>query len=1083
MKKFLLVCFSFCFVLSVWAQERVITGRVTSSDDGSALPGVNVVVKGTTNGTVTDADGKYSLSIPSSSAALIYSFIGLKTTEVVVGERTVVDVQLGLDITQLTEVVVTAQGIEKSQKSLGYYQTTISASTLASKPETDIGRALQGRTPGLLALNTSGLVGSGTKINLRGIGSLGADTQPLWVVDGVPINTSTNDINGDFRDGQISPTRFLDIDPNNIESMTVLSSLSATTTYGSLGRNGVIIVTTKTASSKNIKNRFEGSISQSYFANQAVLPEYQNKWANGFDGAYGEFFSNWGSLMNGTPTGVNHPYYEWRNIFPQFPEFATSASTVEPGQTLPGYVPKPAPNNVKDFFKTGFSSTTSVNLTGKTEFGSVGFSYSHLNEEGFVKNNDLVRDNLSFGGNAKLTEKLSLTANFNYARTSTQTPPAGAGTGSNSNGGPSIWANLFYTPRNIDLSAWPFENPVDGSNVYYRNNNSITNPYWLVKNTRQGSNNSRFFSSTSLNYKATDWLNITYRLGFDTYTEGGYYWINKGGGNGFDSNLVPGALRTTTTNNTIIDQSLLFGFNKDISQALKFNGTLGLNLRLDDKNQQGLESLGQVVFGFLEHRNYTSTQARNFRGTNLNFRESRAWRAVFFDANFDYKNYLYLTLTSRLDQASFLLGDNQYQYYPGVTLAFVPTTLVPNFGAGVLDFLKIRAAYSTSANFGDAYNVNQNYYLNSQAFIPLGAASPYRTSGSSSRLANSNLKPELLQETEFGIEAQLFESRIKLNASAFDRKSKDLQLQVALDGSTGYTSTTVNAGEISNKGLIGSLTVTPIKTSDWVLDITANYTKIVSRVNALVGNTTSIGLSGFTTEGNFAEVGQPLNVIKGTFVPRSPSGELIVTSAGSYAISPGIGIIADPNPQWFGSAIVNLRWKSLTLGMQWDYVSGGQVLSYTASALVGRGVSRALENFDPTLPLVLPGVNEVRDGAGNVTGYTPNNIPLTTAGVFFGNTIIGGGPSDRGVFDATRLRFREISLSYSLPTSLVSKLKLKSASITLLGNSLWWKVFNAPDYTAVDFDRTGFGTGQGAGFDYVSGPSARRFGATLRLTF
>jgi hypothetical protein len=208
-----------------------------------------------------------------------------------------------------------------------------------------------------------------------------------------------------------------------------------------------------------------------------------------------------------------------------------------------------------------------------------------------------------------------------------------------------------------------------------------------------------------------------------------------------------------------------------------------------------------------------------------------------------------------------------------------------------------------------------------------------------------------------------------------------------------------------------------------------------------------------------------------------------VNDAGSYLPSNNIGVIADPNPQWFGSAMINLRWKSLSLGMQWDYVAGGQILSYTASSLVGRGVGKALENFDPTLPLILPGVNEVRDGSGNVTGYTPNNIPLTTAGVFFGNTIIGGPASDRGVFDATRIRFREVSLSYTIPTSLVSKLKLKGASISFVGNNLWWSVFNAPKYTAVDFDRTGFGVGQGSGIEYVSGPSARRYGVNLRLTF
>ena len=250
MKKFLLTCSALAFVLCSWAQERTVSGKVSAVEDGSALPGVNVVVKGTTNGTVTDSDGNFSLSVSGANQTLVFSFIGLQTQEVAIGERTTVDVQLALDVTQLTEVVVTAQGIEREQKALGYAQTTISSAALANKPETDVGRALQGRTPGLQILNSSGLAGSGTRVNIRGNSSMTGDTQPLWVVDGVPINTSTNDINTDFRDGNDCSYPFLDIDPNNIESISVLRGLSATTLYGSQGRNGVILVTTKTGSTK-----------------------------------------------------------------------------------------------------------------------------------------------------------------------------------------------------------------------------------------------------------------------------------------------------------------------------------------------------------------------------------------------------------------------------------------------------------------------------------------------------------------------------------------------------------------------------------------------------------------------------------------------------------------------------------------------------------------------------------------------------------------------------------------------------------------------------------------------------------------
>jgi TonB-linked SusC/RagA family outer membrane protein len=1073
MKKFLLTCFALVFALSLWAQDRTVSGKVTSAEDGSALPGVNVVVKGTTNGTVTDAEGNFKLSVTGTAPSLVFSFIGLTTTEVPIGERTVVDVSLSLDVQQLSEVVVTAQGVQREQKSLGFATTTISAATLAEKPETDVGRALQGRTPGLQILASSGLAGSGTKINIRGISSMTGDTQPLWVVDGVPINTSSNDINSDFQDGQVAPTRFLDIDPNNIESISVLRGLSATTTYGSQGRNGVILVSTKTGA-KSKQNKFQGSISQSYFVVEAVVPEFQNKWANGFDGAYGEFFSNWGSLFDGKPTGLNHPMYEHRNTFPDFPEFAQS------GADNGGYIPVAAPNNVADFFQKGASKTTSLSLGASNQMGGFNFSYSHLDETGYLKNNSLKRDNFSLGGNAKLTDKLTLGATFNYVKTDFETPPSGAGAGSNSLGGPAIFANLFYVPRNIDLSAWPWENPVTHASVYYRNGNDVVNPYWTLNNAKQTSVTSRFFSSSNLNYKITDWLSATYRLGLDTYTEDQSYSVNKGG-TGYSSLLTPGAYRTVSGNNTVLDHSFLLSLDKELSADLDLTTLVGYNYRSNEYKQIGLESLGQVVYGLLEHRNFTGTQPRDFRGYNLNYVQKSAIQGVFFDANLGYKDFLYLNVSGRNDWSSTLEKENRALFYPGASLAFIPTAAFPDFASNVLDFLKLRLAYGTSANFGSPYNTRPTLTLNAQR--RQDAIGNVVTSSLPFLLANPNLKPELLTETELGIESKLFENRVRLDLSFYKRTAKDQIVQRSLDPSTGYSSTFINAGEISNKGIEASLWITPVRTADFTWEVGINFTKNVSKVESLPDGSKEILIDGFTDLGNFAIEGQPMNVIKASYVEKAPDGQLIINASGDYKQANDIGIIANPNAKWLGSAMTNVTWKGITFGMQWDYVHGGQTYSFTAAAMVGRGTGKDLENFDPTLPLILPGVNEVLDGNNEVVGYKPNDIPLTTSGVFFTNTIIGGSPDDRGVYDATRVRFREISLGYSLPKSLVSKAKLTSVNISFLGNNLWFKAINAPEYAKADFDRTAFGTGNGAGFDYLGGPSSRRYGVNLKVSF
>lgn len=1074
MKKYVLTCFMVVLALSLWAQERTVTGKVTSVDDGAPIPGVNVVLKGSSNGTVTDEQGQYSLSVPAPGGSLVFSFIGLTTQEIEIGERTIIDVQMVVDARQLTEVVVTAQGIEKEQKALGYAQTTISSSLLSNKPETDVGRALQGRTPGLQILNSSGLAGSGSRINIRGNSSITGNTQPLWVVNGVPVSTDANDINSDYRDGQVAPTRFLDIDPNNIESISVLRGLSATTLYGSQGRNGVILVTTKTGSGKG-QNGFEGSAAQSYFVVEAILPEYQNKWGNGFDGAYGEYFSNWGSLFNGKPTGAPHPYREWAGLFPNHPEFA------QDGSVNGGYVPVAAPNNVKDFFRKGASSTTSLNLSAKNDFGSINFSYSHLDEKGFIKFNDLKRDNFSLGANAKLTKKLSISSTFNYVRTNFQTPPTGASQGSNSVGGPSVFAEIFYTPRNIDLTNWPWENPIDHSNVYYRNNNSITNPYWLLNNTRQTDNTNRFFSSTSLNYKLTDWLTATYRLGLDTYSEKQTYWINKGAANSFDSNLLLGAYRSVNGVNTIFDHTALVSMNKDLSQDLNLSALVGYNYRRNTYEQSGLESLGQVIYGLLEHRNFTSTQARDFRGNNLNLQRNSTIAGAYFDATLEYKSMLYFNLSGRNDWSSTLQKANRSQFYPGGSISFIPTTALPNLASDFLDFWKIRVAYGSSANFGMPYNTVPYMTLNSQTREDV--VGNVITLRNSNRLANPNLKAELLTETEVGTEFNMLDNRIKANVSYYSRVAKDQIIERPLDPSTGYLSTFINAGTITNKGWEISLTLTPLRRGDWNWDLTVNYTKNKSLVKSLPDGSKEILVNGLTNLGNFAVEGQPMNVIKASYTQKAPDGQLIIDETGFYKQGNEIAIIGDPNPNWMGTVISSLSWKSITFGMQWDYVHGGQTLSYTAATMVGRGVSKDLESFDPTLPLILPGVLEEKDADGNVTGYKANDIPLSTAGVFFDNTIIGSGAFDRGIYDATRVRFREVSLAYSLPRETVSKIGLKGINISLVGNNLWYRAINAPKYSRADFDRTAFGTNNGAGFDYLGGPSARRYGVNLKITF
>jgi TonB-linked SusC/RagA family outer membrane protein len=1041
--------------------QKMVSGKVTDSA-GEPLIGASVTAKGTTVGTITDVDGSFALKVPAETNAVEVSYTGYDTQEFDVTNGGVIDVVLQ-EGKLLDEVVVTALGIKRDKKALGYATTNLGESDLARKGETDVARALAGRAPGVNIASSAGLAGSGTKINIRGTSTISGNSQPLWVVDGVPVNVSANEINADFRDGNVTPTRNLDIDPNNIASMSILKGLAASTLYGAAGRNGVILITTKTGSGASSKSKFNASVSQSYGTVKAFIPEYQDKWANGFDGDYGEFFSNWGVLFSNNSVQARHPYYEWRNLFPNNPEFAQP------------YTPQAFPNNVSDFFNTGQSLTTSINAGVNTEIGSFNVAFSRLGETGYIKNNDLNRLNFTVGGSSNIGSRLKLNANVAYIKTDFKTPPVAAGLGSNSDGGPSVFANLFYVPRNIDLTNLPNTDPVTGGPVFYRNNNSITNPYWLLDNAGQTSNVDRIMSNFSANYRLFDWLSATYRIGIDNYSESQDYYVNKGsvGYPAAVQAFASGYLRSTLGKNRILDQSFILNGNRTLSSDFDLTYNVGFNGRQDSYDQTGIASTGQIVFGLLSHRNFSASNQRDLRNSNMNYSSNQLLLGAFGDFTLGYRNYLYLNVQGRNDWSSAHEKDNRSLFYPGVSLSFVPTDAFEALQGGALDYLKLRVSRGTSANFASPYRTRPFLSINTQA--SQDALGNVVTLGYPELLANPLLRPELQTELEGGIEAKLFDNRIGIDLSFYNRDADDQIVERPLDPSTGYTSTFDNIGNINNKGIELGLTVTPVRTKNINWDLTANFTRNVSLVTLPEG-TDRILISGYSNLGNFAETGQPYGVIYGRPVEKDASGNLLVNENGDWVIATEATVIGDPNPDYMLTGISQLTVHGITLGAQIDFVKGGDIFSYSAATPIGRGVAKELEDFNPELPVILPGVSKE-------TGEV-NNIPMPASGLFFGNTIIGGGADDRGIYDATRIRIREVSLSYSLPTSLLSKSStFKGINFAIVGNNLWFRTFNTPASSKVDADRTAFGSSNGLGFDFLGGPSARRIAATVKFDF
>ncbi|MCS7020162.1 MAG: carboxypeptidase-like regulatory domain-containing protein, partial [Bernardetiaceae bacterium] len=376
---------------AAYAQDRVISGKITSAEDNSPLPGVNVLAKGTSTGVVSDGEGKYKLSVPEGATKLVFSFVGFVTQEVEIGGRTTIDVVLAPDTKQLSEVVVTAQGITREKRALGYAVATVNQNAIADRPLADVGRVLQGKIAGVNITQTSGVSGTGTNITIRGYSSITGSVQPLFVVDGVPFNSATNAQGSFTSGGQTAPSRFLDIDPNNIESVSVLKGLAAAVLYGDQGRNGVILITTKNSSTRN--KPAEITLTQSVFGNTAVLPVYQNTYIGGFQQNAGYFFSNWGPSLDeyrrrqelGLAIGAfpSHPYavLQDASLRAAFADYV--ANNPYPIDVFP--------NNVRDFFRTGVVSNTSLNLNGGNGTTSYNVSIGYNREQGYIANNDLAR--------------------------------------------------------------------------------------------------------------------------------------------------------------------------------------------------------------------------------------------------------------------------------------------------------------------------------------------------------------------------------------------------------------------------------------------------------------------------------------------------------------------------------------------------------------------------------------------------------------------------------------------------------------------------------------------------------------------
>ena len=1057
--------------------QRTVTGTITD-DSGEALIGASVLVKGTNTGTVTDIDGNYSVDVPESATTLVVSYTGFDTQELELGASNVMDITMSEGIS-LGEVVVTGLGIKKEKKALGYGVTTLGNESIENRQEADVARLLRGKATGVDITQTSGLAGSGTNVIIRGYSTITGSNQPLFVVDGIPFNTSTNNGQGQgFNSGgATASSRFLDLDPNSIEEISILKGLSATVLYGEAGRNGVVLVTTKNGTAgANATKGMEISISQGVYRSEvANLPSYQNTYGNGFNAGFGWFFSNWGAAFDdlnpssyggdykGEENGqvlITHPYDQGQ-YNDDFPEY------------IGVNYPYQAYESVENFFQPGFSSNTSVSLQSKLgDNSSVSATYSYLSDAGFLPKLDELRGggrsnyfdkhNFGLGAQTKLNNGIRLKGSFNYVNSDALKPLTAPAFGGDGNG---LFAAILFTPRSMDLMGLPYQSPLDGSNVYYRRGAPIQNPRWTLNNSGETEQVQRFFSSTEMAYDFAENLSVFYRLSFDEYSQTNRRHINRGG-----SQAPNGELFTFNIKNRIIDQLVNVLYNTTLSDDLTLDGVVGANARREVGAQNGLFSTNQFVYNLLTHDNYIEHDSYSRSVTENTL-------GLYATATLGFRSFLYLNLQARNDWTSTLEQANRSVFYPSASLSFVLTDAIPGLqNNNVLNFLKARVGYGTSAGYPDPYSTRSILSSQTNVFVDKDNNILNTNSGMNqfgvAQLGNRDLTRELFEELEGGIEARLFNNRIGIDLSLYQKTSNDLIINLPLDPSTGFTETTVNAAEVENKGIELGLNITPVKAGDFQWDITLNYTKNISTVNSIFEGINQVQIEGFGGGlGNYAVPGSPFGVIYGSDFLKNEDGLYIVDGSGNYQNSGEFVEIGDPNPDFTANWINNISWKGLSFGFQWQYIQGGDIFSSTVQAMMARG-NTIDTDVDRTIPIVMP--NSVKQDG------TPNDIQTYMGDSFFRAYFFS---NEGGVFDGTVLRLREVSLAYAVPSKMLENAPFGRIGISLSGENLWYNAPNFPEGINFDPEVLSVGVGNGRGFDFRTAPTGKKYGVVLNASF
>jgi TonB-linked SusC/RagA family outer membrane protein len=1022
----------------ILAQNKTITGKITDPT-GKPIGGASILIKGSRTGTSSQSDGTFSLSVPENAKALTISAIGWSPQEVEIGNRTSFTISLVVKENTLSEVVVTSLGIVRDKRSLGYATQKLGGDQLADKGEVNLVGALEGKVAGVNITGASGSAGASVNINIRGITSFTKSNQPLFVVDGIPISNDVDRTNGGpngtLRDNQPA-NRALDLDLNNIESVNILKGPSAAVLYGSRAAAGAIIITTKKGGANG---RTEIIASSSYSLQKAEgLPKVQNDYGQGSTGIYNPASGNsWGPKFGATPSVAN--------------------GLLVGGVAVPY---KAYPDNINDFFQTGTISDNSLLINGGDARQNFTLSGGYLSQNGILPNTNVQRANVKFAGNTVFRNKIKVGGAVTFTNT--------LQTGILGGNGASSLAVVEGLARSIDLIGskknGTYQN-VDGTNNWPIPNQD--NPYYDAYKNPLKSNLYRVLGNVNLGYDIFSWLNINYRLGIDAYTDRRkqIFAISSAGvpaGQDLESTIY----RSELNGDLIITAHKSDLFIKD----LNLTALVGQNINQRRFQVVTVQADQLAVPGF-----YNVSVGSNFAVGSAEQTTLQRLLGYYGQLSFSYKNWAYLELTGRADNSSTLPTNKNTFFYPSVNAGLVFTDAL-KINSSVLSYGKIRGSisrvgsdappYVTANTFSKAVFGNNVAQFN----FPFGSVAGFGLSGN---IALPQVAPEFTTAYEVGINLGFFNNRASLDAAYFNTVSTSQIFNVGIPPSSGFTTETVNAGKMTNKGVELTVTVTPVLTHDFKWDLTYNFTKIVNKVVSIFPGITSFSIPGSAFIGSIPsiKVGQPYGVIIGGLIPRDSAtgARLINSGTGVYATTIANQVLSNPNPEYSMGITNTFRYKSLSLGFTFNFIKGGQVLSFTAASYKSRGAYIETAK-DRDKPWTLPGEIQIAPGK-----FIQNNIQIPAQTYW---QTLGGLQSEFNVYDATVFRMQDLSIGYDLPAKVTKGMGINYIRISLFANNLFHIAPNA----FFDPELNTQGAGNIRGLDLQGAPNARTMGASLKVS-